>query len=176
MKDGDLERARWQPATADGRKALAGVAVFGWQPSEGARFELWDRGDPGDKLTLDGKDLDAAEVRAALNLEGVHELWRDADPQPRHPLAPLVRAWWKRPVEVEDRNGPPGRHLSGAPGARQPKRPARGIIQPRQFGQRRGREQRINSTCFPDSAPGKRKAPLYRPCPWPCTTLEAAAR
>ena len=48
-------------------EALAGVAVFGWQPSEGARFELWDRGDPGDKLTLDGKDLDAAEVRAALN-------------------------------------------------------------------------------------------------------------
>ena len=33
-----------------------------------------------------------------------HELWRDADPQPRHPLAPLVRAWWKWPVEVEDRN------------------------------------------------------------------------
>ena len=29
-------------------------------------------------------------MRAALNLEGVHELWRDADPQPRHPLAPLV--------------------------------------------------------------------------------------
>ena len=30
------------------------MAVFGWQPSDGARFELWDRGDPGDKLTLDG--------------------------------------------------------------------------------------------------------------------------
>ena len=43
-------------------------------------------------------------MRAVLNVEGVHELWRDADPQLRHPLAPLVRAWWKRPVEVEDRN------------------------------------------------------------------------
>ena len=101
VKDGDLERAWWQPATADGREVLAGVAVFGWQPSDGARFELWDRGDPGDKLTLDDEDLDT-KVRAALNVEGVHELWRDADPQPRHPLAPLVRAWWKRPVEVED--------------------------------------------------------------------------
>ena len=103
VKDGDLAHTRWQTATADGREVLAGVAVFGWQPSDGARFELWDRDDPGDKLTLDGEDLDA-EVRAALNVEGVHELWRDADPQPRHPLAPLVRAWWKWPVEVEDRN------------------------------------------------------------------------
>ena len=101
VKKTDLERVRWQTATADGREVLAGVG--GWQPSDGARFELWDLGDPGDKLTLDGEDLDA-EVRAILNVEGVHELWRNADPQPRHPLAPLVRAWWKRPVEVEDRN------------------------------------------------------------------------
>ena len=101
VKKTDLERVRWQTATADGREVLAGVG--GWQPSDGARFELWDLGDPGDKLTLDGKDLDT-KVRAVLNVEGVHELWRDADPQPRHPLAPLVRAWWKRPVEVEDRN------------------------------------------------------------------------
>ena len=100
VKDGDLERVRWQPATADGREVLAGVAVFGWQPSDGARFELWDLGDPGDKLTLDGEDLDA-KVRAVLNVEGVHELWRDAGPQPRHPLAPLVRAWWKRPQHME---------------------------------------------------------------------------
>ena len=101
VKDGDLKRARWQTATADGREVLAGVG--GWQPSKGDWFVYRDRGDPGNKLTFRVEVLDA-EVCAALNLEGVHELWRAADPQPRHPLAPLVRAWWKRPVEVEDRN------------------------------------------------------------------------
>ena len=125
VKDGDLKRARWRaraplaprghgqsvlaprrPAR-NGRQVLAVEAVFGWHPSDDARFEDWDYGDPEteDKLTsLDGEDLDTAEVSADLNVEGVHELWRNADPQPRHPLAPLVRAWWKRPVEVEDRN------------------------------------------------------------------------
>ena len=58
--------------------------------------------------TADDREvLDTPEVHAKLNFGGVHLLWRDADPQPRHPLAPLVRAWWKRPVEVEDRNDRP---------------------------------------------------------------------
>ena len=118
----DLKRARWRaqaplaPATVQSilaprrparnrRQVLAAEAVFGWHPSDDARFEDWDYGsDPEteDKLTsLDGEDLDTAEVSADLNVEEVHELWRDADPQPRHPLAPLVRAWWKRPQHIE---------------------------------------------------------------------------
>ena len=102
VKKKDLERAQWEPFTSDDHQVLVGVAVFG------AQFVLWDRGNSGNKLTfrvvnLNDEDLDA-EVCTTLNVEGVHELWRDADPQPRHPLAPLVRAWWKRPVEVEDRN------------------------------------------------------------------------
>ena len=70
-------------------------------PHDDARFEDWDYGGPEDKLTsLDGEDLDTAEVSADLNVEGVHELWRNADPQPRHPLAPLVRACWNVLVEM----------------------------------------------------------------------------
>ena len=104
MKDGDLAHtAWWEPATtADGRQFLMCIAVFGWQPSEGARFELWDRGDPGDKLTLDGENLDA-EVRATLNVEGVHELWRDADPQPLAPPEAATRGnrpWRKSPISL----------------------------------------------------------------------------
>ena len=87
VKDGDLAHtAWWEPTTtADGRQVLMCIAVFDWQPSDDVtRFEYWDR----------------CEHPVVLNAEGVHELWRDADPQPRHPLAPLVRAWWKRPVEA----------------------------------------------------------------------------
>ena len=165
VKDGDLERARWQPATADGRKALAGVAVFGWQPSEGARFELWDRGDPGDKLTLDGEDLDA-EVRAALNLEGVHELWRDADPQPRHPLAPLVRAWWKRPVEVEDRNDRPDA-IYPAPLVHVNRNDRRaGLFSPAIWAAtRQGTKDQFD--LFPGFGPGKAQGPSTGPAPGP---------
>ena len=79
VKDGDLARtAWWDPTTAaDGRQVLMCIAVFDWQPSDDvARFEYWDR----------------CEHPVVLKVERVHELWRDADPQPRHPLAPLVRA------------------------------------------------------------------------------------
>ena len=116
----DLKRTRWraqaplaprrpgQSVLAPRRRArnrrqvLAAEAVFGWHHSDDARFEDWDDiDDPEDKLTsLDGEDLDT-EVSADLNVEGVHKLWRNADPQPRHPLAPLVRAWWKRPQHIE---------------------------------------------------------------------------
>ena len=105
VKKKDLDRAQWKSFASDDRHILTGVAMFS------AQFVLWDRGNSGNKLTfrvvdLNDEDLDA-EVSTTLNVEGVHELWRDADPQPRHPLAPLVRAWWKRPVEVEDRNDRP---------------------------------------------------------------------
>ena len=98
VKDGDQASARWEPAdgrsrsfgmnlvrhATKGRKVLAGVAVF------------------KSKLTLDNEDLDeVVEVRGSLNVAQVHELWRDADPQRRHPLAPLVRAWWNRPQPIE---------------------------------------------------------------------------
>ena len=91
VKDGDLAHtAWWIPETAaDGRQSLMCVGVFNYQPSDdAARFEYREH----------------CEHPVLLKVEGVHELWRNADPQPRHPLAPLVRAWWKRPVEVEDRN------------------------------------------------------------------------
>ena len=65
-------------------------------------------------------------VSADLNVEGVHKLWRNADPQPRHPLAPLVRAWRKRPVEVEDPQRPGGPLVPGALGSRATQRPASG--------------------------------------------------
>ena len=88
VKDGDLARtAWWDPTTAaDGRQVLMCIAVFDWQPSDDdARFEYWDH----------------CEHPVVLKVERVHELWRNADPQPRHPLAPLVRAWWKRPQHIE---------------------------------------------------------------------------
>ena len=88
VKDGDLAHtAWWDPTTAaDGRQVLMCIAVFNWQPSDDvARFEYWDR----------------CEHPVVLKVERVHELWRNADPQPRHPLAPLVRAWWKRPQHIE---------------------------------------------------------------------------
>ena len=94
VKKKDLDRTRWQTAATGDRKVLVGVAVFG------AQFALFDRGDPDvEDLDLDVDDY--TEMCAIVNVEGVHELWRDADPQPRHPLAPLVRAWWKRPQHME---------------------------------------------------------------------------
>ena len=86
VKDGDLARTAWwlPETTADGRQSLMCVAVFDWQPSDDdARFEYWDH----------------CEHPVVLKVERVHELWRNADPQ--HPLAPLVRAWWKRPQHIE---------------------------------------------------------------------------
>ena len=99
--------------------------MAGASPAGTPRFEDWDYGsDPEteDKLTsLDGEDLDTAEVSTNLNVEEVHELWRDADPQPRHPLAPLVRAWWKRPQHIEADTHPdailPAGTLQHAPSA-----------------------------------------------------------
>ena len=62
------------------------VGVFNYQPSDdAARFEYREH----------------CEHPVLLKAKRVHELWRNADPQPRHPLAPLVRAWWKRPQHIE---------------------------------------------------------------------------
>ena len=42
-------------------------------------------------------------VKFVMSLDGVHELWCDLAEvaRPRHPLAPVVEAWQKRPVEIE---------------------------------------------------------------------------
>ena len=88
VKDGDLAHTAWwiPTTTADGRQSLMCVGVFNYQPSDdAARFEYREH----------------CEHPVLLKVEGVHELWRNADPQPRHPLAPLVRAWWKRPQHIE---------------------------------------------------------------------------
>ena len=95
VENGDKASARWQPLPIHGRKAiLMGVAVF----------RLWDRGDGWwDELARDAEDA-TDDVRAkSLSVEEIHKLWRDADPQPRHPLAPLVRAWCKptQPIEAD---------------------------------------------------------------------------
>ena len=67
MKDlSDLERARWQPATADDREVLVGDAVFGWQPSKGDRFVYRDRGDPED---LDPRLQGPGRARSARETE-----------------------------------------------------------------------------------------------------------
>ena len=90
-------------------------------------------------------------MSADLNVEGVHELWRNADPQPRHPLAPLVRAWWKRPVEVEDRND----------------RRAGNLFSPAVWT---ATQESGQFDLFPGFGPGEANGPLVPACPLPCTT------
>lgn len=46
-------------------------------------------------------------------LEALHERWGQANPQPRHPIAPILRAWWEKPRSVT-RNGRDDAMLTGA--------------------------------------------------------------